>query len=193
MSLILEALRKLEKEKAAPERGFLVVGTSTVPARRGTWRLSVLIFAGIAVAAIAWKALSPPASQVSRTPETALPRPSAVTIPAPQLGTTIPAPVVGATSEQKPGGESFLVPVVAPTARSAETRTRAAPSPSPSPTPTYQLQAISSRDGKRVAILNGRLVHEGDSFDDLRVMRIGDMDIEVEVGGVLQTLRFFVD
>jgi hypothetical protein len=33
-----------------------------------------------------------------------------------------------------------------------------------------------------VAILNDRLVREGDSFDGVRVIRIGELEVELETG-----------
>jgi hypothetical protein len=41
-----------------------------------------------------------------------------------------------------------------------------------------------------VAILNDRLVREGDAFDGIRVLRIGEAEVEVEVGGVRRVIRF---
>ncbi len=53
-----------------------------------------------------------------------------------------------------------------------------------------RLNAISVKDGHPVAILNDRLVREGDMFDGIRVLRIGDAEVEVEVAGERRTLRF---
>jgi hypothetical protein len=52
------------------------------------------------------------------------------------------------------------------------------------------LQAISQRDGQPVALLSDRLVREGDSFDGIRVLRIGDEEVEVEVDGERRVIRF---
>ncbi|PYQ13534.1 MAG: hypothetical protein DMF80_14770 [Acidobacteria bacterium] len=58
------------------------------------------------------------------------------------------------------------------------------------PASSLQLQAISERDGKPVAILSSRLVHEGDHFDGITVVRIGADEVEIEVQGRRRTLRF---
>ena len=57
------------------------------------------------------------------------------------------------------------------------------PRPTPSKAGELRLNAISERDGQPVAIVNDRLVREGDSFDGVRVLRIGEAEVEVEVGG----------
>jgi hypothetical protein len=41
-----------------------------------------------------------------------------------------------------------------------------------------------------VAILNDRLVREGDLFDGIRVVRIGETEVEVEVNGQRRLVRF---
>jgi len=56
--------------------------------------------------------------------------------------------------------------------------------------PELRLNAISVRDGHPVAIVNDRLVREGDSFDGIRILKIGDAEVEVEVAGQRRTLRF---
>jgi hypothetical protein len=41
-----------------------------------------------------------------------------------------------------------------------------------------------------VAVLSGRLVYEGDAFDNVRVVRIGEAEVEVEVDGQRRVLGF---
>jgi CRP-like cAMP-binding protein len=53
-----------------------------------------------------------------------------------------------------------------------------------------RLNAISQQDGRPVAILNDRLVREGDIFDGIRVVRIGEAEVEVEVDGKRRIVRF---
>jgi hypothetical protein len=55
---------------------------------------------------------------------------------------------------------------------------------------TLRLNAISQRDGRPVALINDRLLFEGDSFDGVKVLRIGDAEVEVEVHGKRRVLRF---
>jgi hypothetical protein len=54
----------------------------------------------------------------------------------------------------------------------------------------FQLQAISAQEGHPVAILNDRLVREGDTFDGVRVVRIGADEVEIEVAGRRRVLKF---
>ena len=60
----------------------------------------------------------------------------------------------------------------------------------PAPGTDLQLQAIGERDGKPVAVLSNRLVHEGDAFDGVTVVRIGADEVEIEVRGRRRVLRF---
>jgi hypothetical protein len=53
-----------------------------------------------------------------------------------------------------------------------------------------QLQAITEQDGHPVAMVNGRLVKEGDSFDGVKILRIQPTEVEVEVQGRRRVLRF---
>ena len=62
--------------------------------------------------------------------------------------------------------------------------------PTPATPGEIHLNAISVRDGHPVAILNDRLVREGDSFDGIHVLRIGEAEVEVEVNGVRRMLKF---
>ena len=50
--------------------------------------------------------------------------------------------------------------------------------------------AISQRDGQPIAIINDHLVRQGDSFGDVKVLRIGEAEVEVEVRGHRRVLRF---
>ncbi len=50
--------------------------------------------------------------------------------------------------------------------------------------------AISQRDGRPIAIVSDHLVREGDSFDDVKIIRIGETEVEVEQHGRRRVLRF---
>jgi hypothetical protein len=50
--------------------------------------------------------------------------------------------------------------------------------------------AISERDGQPVAIISDRLVREGDSFDGVKVLRIGTTEVEVDDRGQRRVLKF---
>lgn len=163
MSLILEALRKLDREKQTPERGFLIVGAAAWPAPpRRLRRLSLGVIGLVAAAA--------GTAAILRSPHGA-PQPPAPP-PAPRA-TAPPAVVLAATTRP---AEPERSPAPAP---------RAAPPSSLRPTdpPAYHLTAISSKDGRPVAVLNDRLVFEGDSFEGVKVVRIGEAEVEIEVGG----------
>ena len=226
MSLILDALRKLEREKGAHEPGVLVVGSVPWGERSRTRRL--LLGAGavlaLALAVLAgWLMRSSPtppdaarpaaavsptpvAASVAPTPVPATPSPTALAPeeqapPAPPLRLSHP-PVVerpapapdraAAAEEQNPEVVAPTPAVAAPTPSVAAPAPSAAPAAAPSPTvpDDLRLSAISRRDGKPVALINDRLVFEGDSFDGVRVIRIGEAEVEVEVKGQRRVLRF---
>ena len=138
MSLILEALKKVERERATPEqRGFLVLAPAAWSPSRSNlaWVLGMIAAAAIAGGAV-YALTRPPGSD----------------------GAPVPAPVA------------------APAAPAAD--------------PVLRLQAISERDGTPVAVVNDRIVREGDRFDGVRVLRIGAAEVEVEVNGARRILRF---
>jgi hypothetical protein len=228
VSLILDALRKLERERD-PNRppGVLVVGS--VPWGETSRHRRVAIAAGIAaVLALAvlagWMlrpALRAPAvASPSATPPGPLesrpaPAPLASSMPdlpnaaaaseqppppirlskppssAPMRGaqatSPTPSPTDGA-SEPAPGAESQPVPARERISVSPGVEGEAAPPAAPPG--ELRLNAISQRDGRPVALINDRLVFEGDSFDGVRVIRIGEAEVEVEVEGERRVLRF---
>jgi hypothetical protein len=221
MSLILDALRKLERQKAEHEPSVLVVGS--VPwggtSRRGQLLLAagaaVVLASGVFVgwllrpaapptATAALPAAAPPAAP---QPTTSMPRTPAATggalhelpsAPPLRLSRPLPARADRATKPlpdptpvaSTPDPAAASPPAspadsisVAPGAGVVETAPAAAPD-------ELRLSAISQRNGRPVALINDRLVFEGDSFDGVRVLRIGDVEVEVEVRGVRRVLRF---
>ena len=203
MSLILEALKKLEREKKAPERGFLVTASAAWPSRRGVGAGAAYLLAGLALAGAgavgAWLVLGttrpPPrveAPPPATLPSTTSPPPARAALPvAPARPATLPL----ATPWAPPASPSAVPPALhatpAPTPEPAEAAaSEAPPDATPRADAPLRLEAISRRDGKPVAVLSGRLVHEGDSFDDVRVLRIGDAEVEVEIGGQRRVLGF---
>jgi hypothetical protein len=62
--------------------------------------------------------------------------------------------------------------------------------PTSAPVPAFRLTAISTRDGEPIALLNDRLVREGDRFDDVHIIRIGETEVEIEVDGERRTIGF---
>lgn len=203
MSLILEALRKLEREKQAPDRGFLVMAHTPWGAGR---RWSILAFAGLLLAVAVAASLA--TAIVLRRGLTPVAPPTGAASPQP-AGGSVPAPVgaQGPRAATAPSTPSPAAPVpqakqdpVAPspqaTPQAAASVPPAVPARAPSqhpaapPLPELRLMAISQQDGRPVAILNDRLVREGDSFDGVRIVRIGDTEVEVEVHGQKRVLTF---
>jgi hypothetical protein len=184
--LILEALRKLERDKDAPGRGFVVM--THVPWARGGGRSRLVGMGGLALAvavgALAvtlWrgrgaKPAGAEAKSVSTTPPPATPQPARVANPAPFEAKALAI-------------ESLRTTAPATTTTSAPMAAAAPKSQPPSP-PALRLNAISQQDGRPVAVLNDRLIREGDVFDGIRVIRIGETEVEVEVRGQRQVLTF---
>jgi hypothetical protein len=212
VSLILDALRKLEREKGAHEPGVLVVGSVPWGERSRTRRL--LVGAGavmaLSLAVLAgWlmrRGATPPAGA---RPETPAPTPAVMASVAPTPLAPTPSPLAAVEDEPGPAPPIRLSkpPIVerletAPE-RAAEglepapetaapSASAAAPAAAPTPAQAHglRLSAISLRDGKPVALINDRLVFEGDSFDGVRVIRIGEAEVEVEVKGQRRVLSF---
>lgn len=201
MSLILEALRKLEREKQTPERAVVVMGAhdwARPEARHGLRWLLRALAAGALVALGAggtWWFMRPPAAA-----------PAAATMTSPAPGRTAtdapsPGPAVAATTPQA----TVAAPARAATPRPARAlgpslddaqasppgvALDGAPEDGPVADARLDLQAISERDGEPIAILGGRMVRVGDAFDDVRVLRIGVGEVELEVAGQRRVLRF---
>jgi hypothetical protein len=194
VSLILEALKKLDREKKTPDRGFLVVGAVPWPARRERgWLPAATALALVAVAGSGiWLALrgrgeAPLRGGANVAPVTrplpANPQPAATSAP---LAGNAPAP---SALSQRP--EAGLVERRPSETAAAPPRPAALkPAAEADPASGLQLQAISERDGKPVAVLSNRLVREGDRFDGITVVRIGAEEVEIEVQGRRRTLRF---
>ena len=198
MSLILEALKKLEREKQAGARGLVVL--SHLPwtgARSGrTTMVGAVVAAVVAIVAVAaggtavwrWRsAAGAPAVSATAPGPSPTAAPSMPAVPPGQVDTRPvaarpPAPPVSLLLPPKAEGAGPDQPADAPPG--------AREGPATGKAVELRLNAISVRDGHPVAILNDRLVREGDSFDGIRVLRIGDAEVEVEVAGERRTLRF---
>jgi hypothetical protein len=212
MSLILDALRKLEREKGAHEPGVLVVGS--VPWGERSRMHRVLLGAGavlaLSLAVLAGWLMRRSATPAPTRPETAAATPAAAANVAPAPLPPTPSPLAAAEAEAPPVPPLRLArppvverPEAAPDRAvvaeqqkpeaPASTTAAAVPAPAaaaPAAAHELRLSAISQRDGKPVALINDRLVFEGDSFDDVRVIRIGEAEVEVEVKGQRRVLRF---
>lgn len=208
MSLILEALKKLERDKQAGDRGFLVMAAAPWPsARRGTpvvitVAVTVLL---ILVGAGAWflrgrvsgpaASSAPVAGAPSPVPSVA-PSVAAAPAAAATLAPSLPTAPALATPEPPrltSRGADLAPPRVAAPAPADDTAAATeAPTPAKpkTPLPPYRLSAISEQEGRPVAVLNDRVVSEGDVFDGIKVLRIGESEVEIEVAGERRTVRF---
>lgn len=206
MSLILDALKKLDREKDARDPGVVVVGSVPWGARQPSRRpLAVAGLAALllAVLAGAWWALRPtprttpppPAVPPAPVPTTVAPT---FQVPVPAQPRTASPPEAAARDAAPPERPPVLAPqLAAPPASASAAPAEVAPGDAPGsaagvPTSPDELvlQAISEREGRPVALVNDRLVREGDSFDGVTVVRIGASEVEVEVRGRRRVLRF---
>jgi hypothetical protein len=197
VSLILEALRKLEREKRSAEPGFLVLGPQSwpsAPARR-RWTLVAAGALALAVVGLAVLVRRPgaalPAAPVAAPPPTLAYVPPRTEGPPPTLPSPIAVtPIANAPLPLEPAlleADAEEPPAAAPPppARAhAREEGPSGPQASPKGPPArFTLQAISVRDGRPVAVLNERLVYEGESFDGVTVVRIGEAEVELSVDG----------
>ncbi len=246
MSFILDALKKLDREKEAREPGVIMVGPVPWGQRDRRRRGPGLAVAGaVLVVALGVTFLwlrpgsePPPAGSrdtgtAARPEETAAPAPEAAT--ASETTPTLPVAPTGRAARPTEAGSTAPPPrgrpqpgestspmrrgtAPAPPALAEWTETEdatpepmdlvaphegepeipaveAAPeevaaAPAVPPGPEYRLTAISSRDGRPIALVNDRLVREGDSFDGITIVRIGETEVEIEVDGKRKTIGF---
>jgi hypothetical protein len=218
VSLILEALKKLERDKEPQSRGgFLVMAARPWPSQSGRglfWASVALAGAGLigVVGASLWwwthRSPAPPANTATADVATA---------PAPVQPATVARIEELVTSGPSAATSSRAVPAErrrsdlesagslrreavseaprddrrAPKPPAAPHGTTAPVAPPSSSVPSsFRLTAISKRDGRAVAILNDRMVYEGDSFDGVKVRRIGDNDVELEIDGQVRVVEF---
>ncbi|HEV7498792.1 MAG TPA: hypothetical protein VGQ33_02260 [Vicinamibacteria bacterium] len=185
MSLVLEALRKLDREKGRDERGFVVMAAAPWPTRterRGplwaAFGAAGAVIVGLVAFWISRPALVVPAAPASPTSVAVPPLAAA---PAEALAPAAAPALAGTRPNVNPR------PFTAP-ARGASHAAIAAPSAPADP--GLHLQAISARDGQPIAIVNDHLVHVGDAFDGVRILAIRGMEVDVEVRGQRTTLHF---
>ncbi len=191
MSLILEALKKLERDRPGEPRQGDVVLLAPVswPARRLlARRLAALLAFGLSAAALIGGALwlwprsaPPPASGPIVSPSATPSAPSA----APSISTTAEAPAA-----PSPGSAGVLATPERPRPRPAAPG-RAALLPRPSPSPSgFALTAIGNQDGYPIAVINDRVVRVGDALEGARVVIIGETEVVLEQDGRRFTVGF---
>ncbi len=230
MSLILEALKKLEREKARKAAPIMTAGEAPWQAtqrRSPGWAvgLGALALFGLGAALGAWflSARAPSASPAAAAAEpvpsvapSASPSRAAALAP-PDPATPPPSPLAPPSTSARPWkpmarpvpsaqakpvarplppampGASAPDPATPPAAEApAPDAPQATPAPPAAATPGDEprLQAISERDGRRIVMINDQVMYEGDEVGDVRVIRIGDDEVEIEWRGKRRTLRF---
>jgi hypothetical protein len=198
LSLIFEALKKLDREKQAPERGFLVVGASGWGAGRRAHVVPIaaaLGAAGLAGFLFAQWAQRPKVETASGagTPSASHPAPAATAASASVAPASVPPPTAPPATYLAPSLPAVRVaaPPAPPSsvAPRAEPRTagppptQAAAEPPAAVAPTFTLQAVTERDGQPVAIVNGQLVRVGDTVEGAEVVRINSQEVELRKDG----------
>lgn len=190
MSLILDALRKLERERERPDPEVVVVGSlpwhGVRTPRRAPLLAALLAVLAVLVVAGVWlgrRLPQAPATLRSAPAAAPVPAPLATARPVAETPATLPPPsarVLKLPATPVPGPSA--VERVAPASRAGE--------PAPPAAGGLQLMAISMRDGRPIAIVSNHLVREGDSFDGVRILRIGQTEVEVEDHGRRRILQF---
>ena len=201
MSLILEALKKLEREKQTPDRGFLVM--AQVPwageGRRGKLLLVggavvALVVVGLAVRWLVAGRSSPAPTAVATVPPGTLPPPPLQAAAPAEVVVPRPLRYAPPPPRPAPAAPSAARPAAAPATSKSEVSAPPALQPSAAPAPAgpapLRLEAISQQDGVAVAVINGELVREGDHVSGALVVRIGTQEVELEIDGRRSVLRF---
>ncbi len=186
MSLVLEALKKLDREKGRDERGFVVMAAAPWPTRAArrwpAWAALGMATAAAVAAVLALRTTPAPAALPTPPAAVVTPRPAA-SVAATGVATVAPPVAAPGRRETRQDAADTKAPLV---------KLAAAPSPlAPRPAnPELRLQAISERDGQPIAIINDHLVRVGDEVDGIRVLAIRGAEVDVEVRGRRTTLRF---
>jgi hypothetical protein len=174
VSLILEALKKLDREKQAPGKGVVVLGANAWAARsEGRSRLWLFLLADLLLVALGgtlvffWLRPSATARVPSASPRAAALEPAV----APSHAIT---PLPPPSEAPPPTPRASRPPVAAASVRQ--------PGPSPETVrPAFVLQAVTEQDGQPVALISDRLLHVGEGFDGMRVVRITPTEVEIEI------------
>lgn len=180
MSLVLEALRRVEQQPGK-EPGVVGAFVSSHRPGPGRFRLAPLALGLVAGGALMF--LWPLPSSRSLPPQAAAPAAASTASARPKGRAALPPPIF----ESAPFAAGAAAAAAAPP-RSAPV---AAPAATPVPQTALVLQAISERDGRPVAMVNDRLVKEGDLIDGFRVVAIGSESVDiVRRDGRRETVHF---
>jgi general secretion pathway protein B len=200
MSLILDALRKMEQERKARQGGGIdirpeVLGRPPItPPRRSWGKPFILVAAGIAILAagvgggiMVKKGTTGKRPEQSRSTVRSEPSPSeeavSVGVPPPPLP---PAPVEPPPASAPPKPAPLPAPATAPAPRPVQ-RPAVAEQPAPSEYPGGDLTvsgiAWQEERSLRRAVVNGSLVGEGAEVAGARVVEIGERRVKFSQGG----------
>lgn len=195
MSLVLEALRRVEKPGARPgSSGAAVASYAPASKKRGG---SIPLILGLVTGGVLFALFDRPIREALERGGPAAPDDAAgVLAPHPlKGGAGLPPPLILETlAESAPVTSRGDLAAIRPT----EAPSLAAPSNSLATTgrvdktpASLVLQAISERDARPIAVISDRLVGEGEKFGSALVVKIGaeSVDLLLESGAV-QTLRF---
>lgn len=199
MSLILDALRKMEQERKARQGGGIDIRPEVLgrppatPPRRPWGRPFILVAAGIAILAagagggiMLKKGTAKNAPEQSRSTVRSEPLPAEVVpvaVPPPPLP---PAPVEPPPASAPPKPALLPAPVETPAPRPVQ-RPAVAEQPAPSEYPGTDLTvsgiAWQEERSLRRAVVNGSLVGEGAEVAGARVVEIGERRVKFSQGG----------
>ncbi len=217
MSLILEALRKLERDRKSPDPGVVVVGAQAWPARSTTTRSIGIALCSVALVAFGfWLGTRPhlPSGAAPAVPSVSPETPRDLRSPASvaelsarerwvAAPTSTPAPTrrpsheASSTLEPRaavPDADDGAQPLPTEESQAEEPRggireeTVVVIEPAGGALP--RLHAITRQGDRNVALLDDHVVSEGDAYNGWKVMRIGDSEVEIDVAGRRHILRF---
>lgn len=186
MSLVLDALRRLEKSEATPGTVGVRVASYRPPHRKGrSWTPLIL---GIAVGGAAVFLFLPAYEQLKTQ---AAPGKDVGAPPAPPRtglgGAGLPPPLILEAVDgpsRRPSSPGASGTGVTPSREAAIVRAASKLAP-------LILQAISERDSHPIAVINELLVKEGDLIGSARVVKIGADSVEILLAsGIKELVRF---
>jgi hypothetical protein len=189
MSLVLEALRRVEKPDDRTGAIGAMVPSYRPVRRRPSPVFPLILGLGVGVLIVAFAG---PRVLTGDVPPSlaALDGPPSASAAAPQgKGRAgLPPPLFVPPREAKRSG---ALPDASRYNARLSVPKNAAKEPAVEPTPGLVLQAISERDSKPIAVISDQLVREGDHIGAARVIRIGTETVEVLLpNGVHEIVRF---
>ena len=133
-----------------------------------------------------------PAPAAASAPETAVDPPPAPVMPA-TAQEQLPPPTILPEADATTVLDDRTVPPPAPQSSPPPPQTsKPAPEAPPASRPALTLEGIVWSDAPqdRMAIINGKMVHEGDVIEGVRIRSIREDDVEVSANGERWTVRF---